>query len=575
MDEREKLKAALRHELGKLAREIDLDKVVAETLAETAPAAAPADGFWLLYQKRDGQYLAVHPPAGGGAAVTREMIARELERKQTAKVNQEAVTELVRLADGKPRRISPAIEEYRNLGSELSLKVSKDEAHAFLTVPQQLFPDFPNRVRTLLVAENVCYGVDERKLKVIADLVGKEAILIHHTQIAYGKLPTRGKPGRIRYEFDVRRDATPLQLADGRVNYYQLNLIRNVRKDQTLVVRYPPQLGDPGLTVRGASIPPLPGKDVTLLPGQNVKVTEDGRQAFSLASGNARCDGGMVSVEPVYTVPGDVDFSTGNLNIEGTLVITGWVRAGFEVTAASDIEILGGIEGATVISRGGSIYVHGGVQGQGRARLEARYDITAAHVENAWLSARRNIKIRDSLLHSLTIAHNSVQVFEKRGVIIGGLVRTRGNIVAKQVGGDMGTKTELRIENLESQGLLDELDHIEKNLAQCENDKHLIERQVMSRFGSTAAKVGDNMRNMDQLVHFSDLDAKIRMFRARKEELTRALALPERSNIKVKDVVYPGTVISFGGTQLPIVEPHRFVTFYWREGEIRFLPFAE
>lgn len=580
MDEREKLKAALRAQLGAAAANLDLDAIAAATLAASAPAVADApraDGFYLLYQKRDGQYLSVHAPGSGGAPVPLAEVFDDLERKCIFTVNREEVAEQVRRADGRPRRISTYIDTFVNLGTEISVKVAADEMSASVTVPQGLWPDCATTVRVLLGEEKVTYGISEGKLAALAGLVGSEPVIVRNTVIARGTPPTRGQTARLRYEFDTRTERVPLRLPDGRVNHYQLNLIKNVHKDQTLAVKFPPALGEPGMTVRGQAVPPLRGRDVKLSAGNNVRVTADGLKLYAAASGHAHGDASVVSVDTVYTVAGDVDYATGNISIDGAVVVTGWVRTGFTVEASGDIEILGGVEGAAVTSRGGSICVHGGVLGGGRARLEARYDIIAHHVESAWLAARRHIKVAEALLHSLTLAGGSVQVFAGKGTIIGGIVRARGSILARVVGGEAGARTELRIEHSEGQALRDELDLIEKKLAQLESERRALGRVASSRMGARAAQ-GDGAaaeHAFAELVQSSDLETKLRLFEARREELRRGLKLPERANIKIKDVLYPGTLVSFAGRNLAIGERYQFVTFYLRDDEIRFLPFAE
>ncbi|HNW92044.1 MAG TPA: FapA family protein [bacterium] len=582
MNNSEQLKAALRAQLGPAAAGLDLDAVVAAALAGSAPAApvpvagADADGFCLLYQKRDGQYLSVHAPAPGGRPLGADELLDELKKKRLFNIDRGELDEQLARADGSARRISSFVDDCKNLGEAPSLKVAQDEMAVWLTVPQGLWPELlPTVTRQLREDERVVHGILERKLAALAALVREETAVFRNAVVARGTPPTRGVTARLRYEFDTHKGPVPLPLPDGRVSYYQLNLIKNVRKDQTLAIKYPAGLGEPGLTVRGQVVPPLRGRDVKLLPGQNVKTTADGLKFFAAASGHAHGDASVVSVDNIYTVAGDVDYATGNIDIDGTVVITGWVRTGFSVQAAGDIEILGGVEGATVVSRGGSIMVHGGVLGSGRARLEARYDITANHAESAWLSARRQVKIKDSLLHSLTLAGGSVQVFEKKGAIIGGIVRARGSILAKQVGGEGGARTELRIENSEGQALLDELELIDKKLAQLTVERRGTERMVAGRLGARAAENGEAERDMQDLVRFSDLETKIRMYETRRAELRRGLQLPARANIKVKDVVMPGTTVSFAGRQLVLNERHQYVTFYCREDEIRFLPFTE
>ena len=48
---------------------------------------------------------------------------------------------------------------------------------------------------------------------------------------------------------------------------------------------------------------------------------------------------------PVYVVPGDVDFSTGNIDFIGSVKVMGSVRNGFSVKAEGNVEIMGRLEG--------------------------------------------------------------------------------------------------------------------------------------------------------------------------------------------------------------------------------------
>ena len=89
-----------------------------------------------------------------------------------------------------------------------------------------------------------------------------------------------GQNGRVEFHFDVKRDAKPTILEDGRVDFRELNLIECVTEGQQLCTLVPAENGTPGKTVFGT----LDSCDKwktgnSSKSGRNVTVSEDGMQS--------------------------------------------------------------------------------------------------------------------------------------------------------------------------------------------------------------------------------------------------------------------------------------------------------
>jgi argininosuccinate synthase len=75
----------------------------------------------------------------------------------------------------------------------------------------------------------------------------------------------------IIYHFANVGPAKPKLLEDGRADFYNTNVIENVKKGQVIIEKKPPTTGVPGLTVKGKAIHAMDGKNKKLPIGKNIE----------------------------------------------------------------------------------------------------------------------------------------------------------------------------------------------------------------------------------------------------------------------------------------------------------------
>ena len=73
----------------------------------------------------------------------------------------------------------------------------------------------------------------------------------------------------------------------------------------------------------GQEIKPAPVRDVEIKVGEGAQLSEDGLQAIASVPGIAFLQGGIIRVKEVFELPGDADVSTGNITMEGDIIIRG------------------------------------------------------------------------------------------------------------------------------------------------------------------------------------------------------------------------------------------------------------
>jgi len=284
----------------------------------------------------------------------------------------------------------------------------------------------------------VVYGVKEDFLRDFADRpVYKEKVVV-----AEGLRPEDGKHAYIQYNFETDQNKIKLREgSNGRIDFKEINIIKNVVENQPLARKMPPEQGNMGRTVTGKVIPAKNGKDIPLPLGKNVHVGDDGVTIIADINGQVVLAGGKVNVEPVYTVNGDVNLKTGNIIFLGTVIINGNVEDGFSVKAAGNIEVNGTVERAELDAEG-DIIVHQGITGKNANLIRAGRSIWARFIENTIVEAGNMVVVSDGIINSQVDANKRIICRGKRAHIVGGRLRASEEINAKNLGSPTsGTET--------------------------------------------------------------------------------------------------------------------------------------
>lgn len=364
--------------------------------------------------------------------------------------------------------------------------------------------------------------------------------------IAEGREPTPGRDGEITYKF--RTDLDEIRLVEderGKVNFRELGLIQNVEPKQVLAVATKPTAGRPGVDVFGKPVRPVPGKAARLRTNEYVEIGADGLTATAKINGCVHLDNMIITVKPVYIVRGDVNFSVGNVDFNGTVRVLGSVLEDFHIVARGDVVIDGDVEKATIECEG-SVFVRGSILGKEGARINAGKDIVANIAVNADLRAAGDIRIAEELVNSTVTAGHAVRLDGAKRRLMGGRVTAYTEIRVGTVGSENGlakTRIELRLQP----GLLEratacgeEHAHIEVQCSQREGalGKLLALKDKMGRL--TSEQYGQVRTLMEEVQRLRDRQSVLTQEAA---ELRQTHADQLAARIVVDIACYPGTTL--------------------------------
>jgi uncharacterized protein len=296
-------------------------------------------------------------------------------------------------------------------------------------------------IRSALIDAGVNFGVDEDAIRLAATAPPGTKVVVAH-----GTPPREGVDAVIHFREHPGRPGAPKKLEDGRVDYRDLQMVKNVVKGQVLAEKEPAMPGLPGRDVRGRPISAPPVKDAAFPEGRGTAVTPDGLKLVSLIDGHL-IEEVNTSGRPQYHVDEtlvlhrSVDMSTGNLHCIGSCVIKGHVNEGFRIVARGDITIAGDAEGSEFISHEGSVIFEKGLRGQNKARVSAKLDVVAKYIENADVTAGRDIKLDDHGMHSTLRAGRDLICEGRPGAVIGGRIFVLHKLSCHQLGSETNPRT--------------------------------------------------------------------------------------------------------------------------------------
>jgi uncharacterized protein (DUF342 family) len=433
-----------------------------------------------------------------------------------------------------------------------SITVSDDAMEAWLCFATET-PLPLAHLHDALAQAGVVYGVNDFLLQDLAEAHQPG----YRYRIAQGTPPEEG----LEYCFTPQPDRAPRRLADGRVDFYNLNTMQNVVRQQILVAQIPPDARQPGRTVTGTEIPPT--KQVLPLPraGSNVALSADGRTLTALINGYPVLSDNSLHVESSYTLQGDVDLTVGNLTCIGDVVIAGDVKYDLSVRCARDVTVHGVVDGGH-IEAAGAVYLYGNLLGQQKSQIRSAGSVSGLYVDGATIDSQQDIILRRGVRRSHLRAGKSVLVQGNASAIVGGTVQAGVRIVSHDIGSEREMPTRLEI----LPGIFDValqerfIAHLETLLT--EDQRQLAQAEALA-VGSHAIRTFQTLlqqcrQALPQFVAYLQMRHGI------------LPPLPVYTGtIVATGTVYPGVTICIGNASLVLTGPMRHVMFYYAAGSIQ------
>lgn len=342
--------------------------------------------------------------------------------------------------------------------------LNPDQSRAMLILPPQ------DKVRTPVYLEHIVTIINALEIKtpVDHDAISQavQASLNENRGVAAvfaeGKAPLHGKVAKVIIDYSFKVDAGK-ETKGGKIDFRERGFVHNVHAGE--VIAHYDEAVDPvnGMDIYGNIIKASMDKDPIYRLGKNVEGDQYTKDIIATIDGIISIGNGVLSVFDGTEIAKDVDYATGNIEAQGSVVIRGGITPGFVVKAKGDVLVHNNVEDA-VIESAGNIIVLGGIIGGEKSSIKAQGHIKAGFIRNAKIEAFGDVIIEQSVMNSEIKSDGRIVCISGKGVIIGGKMSATSGIFANIIGAPSGTQTELLVgRSLGVEGRLKEIYESIKN----------------------------------------------------------------------------------------------------------------
>ncbi len=380
--------------------------------------------------------------------------------------------------------------------------------------------------------------------------------------IAKGQPPVDGIDGRLENcrEMTVKLE----EEADEEQNvYHSINQITRVVKGTPLFRAIPPVEMQMGINVQGGPVRGKTAKPVMMPKIPNTQVSSDGSMLVSAIDGYLTFENNHFLVKTLLVINGDVDYSMGNLEHSGDILIYGDVCEGLVIRSTGSVEVRGMVESAQIYAKK-NITLGKGINGNLTGRLEAQGDIRSNFIENCEVIAAGDI-YASSILWSNVSCGGSLHVTTGRGTIIGGQLAVIRNVEAKLIGNGSNRYTKFVIGSTpqiveKQRDLEQQVADIQKRLREVLKDLEFLKRQ--KSLDEDRTRILGKLRLEKPLLQMKE--------RQKLSELGEVCEIIHNSNKgRIRcDVLYSGTSISIGSASIVVTSTYYKCNIYYWEDEV-------
>ncbi len=351
-----------------------------------------------------------------------------------------------RLTDDK-HTISAEIDGYPQISSKTSQKmhlimitmiplvtISKDMMEAQLTIYPPL-SDTPGPtleiIAEILEGNDIRFGIMEERLSQLLQYSATEKIILKNKTVARGFLPINGKDSLLRFNIEVGPLPGKL-LGNGTIDFRERKMFVGVSKGQVIATRVPPTSGTPGLNVLGDEIPQLPGRDIPFAVSDDAVYDEEKGLVIASRSGIlSLVSDNSIKVCAHQLIPGNIDYSTGNIESQDAVEIKGTILPGFKVDTRGDLLLGGNVRSAT-IKCGGNLVIKGGILGK-NCKVSVAGDADFSFIEQANLRVKGKTIIRKQAYYSTIMSDGDI-LGQKSSQVMAGFLMSGASITLGNVG---------------------------------------------------------------------------------------------------------------------------------------------
>lgn len=406
---------------------------------------------------------------------------------------------------------------------------------------------------------------DVEKIKSALEEIQKTNEPMLDLKIAEGLPAVDGKDGWLEYFVQIKELHGPSITEDGRVDFYNLGLVNPIAKGDRVLLFHPHEQGKPGHNVFGHEIEPREPVQCDLPDINNTAFSPDNpRLIISKVDGNVTFANDRVIISDVFSIRGNIDIKTGNIETKGSLDVKGDIMSNMKVKAVYSVQVNGVVEDAQ-IETGSQCVIRRGFIGKGEGVIRSKGDVNVRYVEHQTIYSRQSIFINSQAINARLFARDEIQIGGGKNCIVGGYTFAGNLVEADSLGNLYGTPTtvevgydyQLDLEFKDNSALMDSIE-----------EKIVKVNETVARMAKKASINEQTKKNLQILAEQKKLmEKKLVALKERNAKIKTIMHKPSSARIKVHKYINRGVKIIINKKHFLVQEEMNNKTFYLDKDE--------
>ncbi len=366
--------------------------------------------------------------------------------------------------------------------------------------------------------------------------------------IARGSAPVKGRDGGLDWEpgFDPTDDTPDEVEDDENVDHYTTNVYRMATEGDFIATLNEPESGRDGVAIDGGSIPAQPGLTFRLHTDQSVEILDDGK-VIAKRSGLITLANDRLKILDLLDIPDYVDFRTGHIKFDGSVVIQKGVRDCFQVECSGELTIHGLVEAAELCT-GQNAILNRGMAGKEKGTILVGNNLLARYLEAVRGRIERDMEIEKEIVNCDLIVGRDIRI--AKGAIIGGLTRVGNSIELDVVGSPSGVPTTISLGDVPE--LTDALSKLDLFIPVCEQHNTAAQDEMEMITNASGANTGATNRERLTEIQFTMIEwgNRLDLLNTKRDEINIALSESTQPSLTVRKMLFADSVIIAKGFAL-------------------------
>lgn len=381
--------------------------------------------------------------------------------------------------------------------------------------------------------------------KAVADLLANPpgADQVQHVVVARAAPPVHGRDGRLEWLVGPSAASPPAAQTNAlNISHYERTSIIIVRADQVIGILHDPTPSQDGRDVFGRTILGKPGRELSVDLHESILKKPTGELVAQI-SGLLDLSSKTPRVRSTLEIPGHVDFSTGNIDFPGKVLIHGSVRDRFTVRTEGDLEVRGLIEAATIHCLG-NLHAPSGMSGREHGQINVTGNVHAKYLDNFRGSVGGDLKVDREILNCNLTVDGSILSPTCR--VVGGRLTAAGIMEIGQLGSPRGVSTVLILGSMPKlENYAEKLDKIIATLTT--RQSALVTEQSHSNQFIAKTRSSDRERQTEIFFELHSIRLNLAKATAVRSALSERIRARQTVTVTIRGSIYRDVVLMVNG----------------------------